>query len=109
VRHPTQVGVALTVCTIDIAEDFEYIIPRFSVRILTHEFFKEATTGMYALTEATVKHYPQHLIVSGWAERIIAGVLRREALPVSRWDILGWRNHVADGVRHTVIFIKMWP
>jgi hypothetical protein len=92
---------------IDVAEDFDWVIPRFCVEILDCGLFEKASVDMFSLTEETAK-YVGSLIQSGWSKRIASEVLRKRVPPVSRWELLGWRAHVSDDMRHAVIFVKIW-
>ncbi|KAH7335810.1 hypothetical protein B0J17DRAFT_630042 [Rhizoctonia solani] len=91
------------------AEDFQQYISRFYPTLLSKEHYKAASSNMLTLASATPSQMTRFLIVNGWSERIVRAVIKRDTSSVDHWELLGWKRDVSTpGVRHVILFVKIW-
>jgi hypothetical protein len=91
------------------AEDFDQLLPRFSLSLLTEEQYKLSSAKMLTLSNASPTKIPRRLVVIGWSERIIRAVLQRDTSFIDRWELLGWTSDIPKtGLRYVITFVKLW-
>ncbi|KAF8593801.1 hypothetical protein BDV93DRAFT_482218 [Ceratobasidium sp. AG-I] len=86
-------------------EDFQEVIPRFSVSLLSEEMYSEKTDGMLEANEETIG-MSTCLLVSSWSDHIVRAVMLKQP-SVSLWQVMGWKKRMEGDIRHATIFVKL--